>query len=133
MTHNDVKVPQPKRDWHFEFELGLETDASTRVRARARNRRQHSKKDSLNADFMTTQSRMATTLYATDEAKRIRRVLSARADSWAILLVLSILTFVCSCFAGVLTIAIGALGLYLIARSEGRILTVGPPYPTAGA
>jgi hypothetical protein len=45
--------------------------------------------------FMTTQSRMATTLYATDQAKRTRRVLSARADSWAILLVLSILTFVC--------------------------------------
>ena len=33
-----------------------------------------------------------------------------------------------ACFAGVLAVAAGALGLYLIARAEGRgILTVGPP------
>jgi len=37
-----------------------------------------------------------------------------------------------ACFAGVLAIAIGALGLYLIARAEGRsIFAVGPLYPTA--
>jgi len=37
-----------------------------------------------------------------------------------------------ACFAGALAVAAGALGLYLIARAEGRgILTVGPPYPTA--
>jgi len=35
-----------------------------------------------------------------------------------------------ACLAGVLAIAIGALGLCLIARAEGRgILTVGPPTP----
>jgi hypothetical protein len=37
-----------------------------------------------------------------------------------------------ACFAGALAVAAGALGLYLIARAEGRsIFTVGPPYPTA--
>jgi hypothetical protein len=37
-----------------------------------------------------------------------------------------------ACFAGMFAVAAGALGLYVIARAEGRgIFTVGPPYPTA--